>query len=61
MNALTSVVSSLVAGVKGINRKYSHPNIKMTPFVKICLLTLRLYLFILVGLMVYKFVVTVVS
>jgi hypothetical protein len=61
MNALASVLGSLVAGVKGVNRKYARPSIEMTLFVKICLLTLRVYLFVLVGLMVYKFVVTVVG
>jgi len=30
----------------------------MTLFVKVCLLMLRLYLFLLVGLMAYKFTVS---
>ena len=61
MNALVSVLGSLVGGVRTINRKYARPHIETTRFVKICLLTLRLYLFVLVGLLVYKFVVTVVG
>lgn len=59
MNPLHSVVSSLIAGVRAINRKYAQPQIKITPFVRICLLALRVYLLILVGLMVYKFIITV--
>jgi hypothetical protein len=39
-----------------INRRYATPRIKMTPMVRFALLTLRLYLLLLVGLLVYKFV-----
>ena len=42
--------------VKSINRKYATPQIKMTRFVKISLFSLRLYLFFLVGILVYKFI-----
>jgi len=42
--------------VKSINRKYAHPQIKMTPAVKVSLLSLRLYLIFLVGILVYKFI-----
>jgi hypothetical protein len=59
VNALTGVVNSLMSSIRAINRKYAKPQIDMTPFVKICLLTLRLYLFLLVGLMVYKFVISI--
>jgi len=51
MNVLAVVFKSLVTGVRTINRKYATPQIEMTLFVKVCLLTLRLYLFLLVGLM----------
>lgn len=59
MNLLASIFGSLLESVRAINRRYARPHIEMTPFAKICLLALRLYLFLLVGLMVYKFVVTV--
>ena len=39
-----------------INQKYSTPRIEMSPAVKIALLFLRLYLFLLVGLLVFKFI-----
>ncbi len=55
MNSLAVVAKSLVTGVRTINRKYATPQIEMTWFVKLCLLMLRLYLFVLIGLMIYKF------
>jgi len=42
--------------VKSINQKYAKPQIKMTRFVKLSLFSLRLYLFFLVGILVYKFI-----
>ncbi len=45
--------------IKFIHKKYRKPKIEMTPFVKVCLLALRLYVFVLIGLMVLKFIVTV--
>jgi hypothetical protein len=42
--------------VKSINQKYATPQIKMTPLVKLALLSLRLYLLFLVGILVYKFI-----
>lgn len=44
--------------VKAINQKYATPHMKMTPMVKFSLGLLRFYLLFLVGIMVYKFVVT---
>jgi len=58
MHTLATVFSSLIAGVRSVNARYAKPQIEMTPFVKICLFTLRAYLFVLIGLMIYKFVVT---
>lgn len=43
--------------VRGINRRYATPHIKMTPLVKFSLGLLRFYLLFLVGVMVYKFIV----
>lgn len=59
MRAIAAVLGSLVSGARAVTRKYSRPAIEMTPFVKVSLFALRLYLFVLVGLMVYKFIVTV--
>ncbi len=54
------VIRSTVADgrekIRDINRKYATPRIEMSPAVRIALLTLRVYLLLLVGLLVYKFV-----
>jgi hypothetical protein len=42
--------------VKSINQKYAKPQIQMTPMVKVSLLSLRLYLIFLVGILVYRFI-----
>ena len=48
---------SLTAQIREINRKYATPEIEMTPFVRFCLIGLRVYLLILVLLMLFKFVI----
>jgi len=60
MNILARIYQSLTAQVRDINTRYSKPSLQMTPLVKICLLFLRFYLFLLIGLLIYKFI-TVVS
>jgi hypothetical protein len=47
---------TLVAKIREINSRYREPRIEMSAAVRLSLLALRLYLFALVGLMVYKFV-----
>lgn len=47
---------SLVAKIREINSRYRQPRIEMSAAVRVSLMALRLYLFALVGLMVYKFV-----
>jgi len=44
--------------VRTINGKYAKPHMKMTCAVRFSLGILRFYLLFLVGIMVYKFVVT---
>lgn len=51
-----SFFKSIGENVREVNRKYAKPEIEMTLFVKICLLTLRVYLLTMVGLMVYALV-----
>jgi hypothetical protein len=53
------MLSSLISTVRTINRRYAKPQIEMNRLTKICLFGLRVYLFTLVGLMVYKFIETV--
>ena len=58
MAAFAGIIESLISGVRTVNQKYAVPQIEMTAFVKTCLVTLRVYLFVLVGLLLYKFVIT---
>ena len=44
-----------------INRKYATPHVKMTQGVKVALFLLRIYLLLLVGLLIVKFVTIVVT
>ena len=48
--------SNNFAKIQEINRKYAKPNVEMSGWVKASLLFLRLYLILLVGLLLYKFI-----
>jgi hypothetical protein len=50
---------NLYAKIAEINARYGAPRIAMSGTVRLSLMALRLYLFALVGLMVYKFVLLV--
>jgi hypothetical protein len=54
-------IRSFAAKIREINARYQHPRIEMSRAVRVSLMTLRLYLFTLVGLMVYKFVILVIQ
>lgn len=56
MRVLAAVYGDLLRQVRDVNRRYAEPRIKMTPLVKTCLFGLRVYLFTLIGLMLFKFV-----
>ena len=45
--------------IREINEKYSHPRVKMTRGVAVALFMLRLYLILLVGILVIKFITLV--
>jgi len=49
------VFQSAFKQVHDINQRYAVPHIKMSNWVRICLLSLRVYLIILVGLLFFKF------
>jgi hypothetical protein len=49
----------LRATIAEINRRYQTPRIAMSPAVRVSLMALRVYLLLLVGLMIYRFVVLV--
>jgi len=48
--------SNNYAKIKEINKKYATPGVEMSRWVKFALLSLRLYLMFLVGLLIYKFI-----
>ena len=61
LKPLTRFFTNTFSQIAEINRKYSKPQIKTSPAVKISLLLLRLYLILLVGILFFKFYTTVVQ
>ncbi len=59
MKLIAAIYEDLVSQIRRVNERYRTPRIQMTPFVKFCLIGLRVYLFTLVGLMLFKFVTLV--
>ncbi|MDD5675311.1 MAG: hypothetical protein PHC61_14165 [Chitinivibrionales bacterium] len=55
-NAIKLFFKSNFYKISEINKRYSKPSIKITRPVRIALFCLRVYLLVLVGLLVYKFV-----
>lgn len=55
---ITNFFRSARVTVRKINHKYAQPHMKMTRSVRFSLGLLRFYLLFLVGIMVYKFIVT---
>jgi hypothetical protein len=53
---MPSVLGNMVVRVREINQRYKEPKVKLTKWTRAILLTLRLYLLFLVGLLVYAFV-----
>ena len=60
VHSIGSMIAGHVAKVREINRRYATPRLQMSHTVRLALLMLRLYLFVLVGLLAYKFI-TVLS
>ena len=54
-----NAISRLAAKIREINARYHEPRIEMSGAVRISLMALRVYLLLLVGLMVYKFIAIV--
>jgi hypothetical protein len=42
--------------IREINARYAKPKVEMSPVIKFSLTGLRIYLFVLVALLLYKFV-----
>ncbi len=56
---MKSSIERVVRKIREINLRYSQPHIEMSRGVRISLMALRLYLLLLVGLIVYKFILIV--
>ena len=54
--ALQTMVRNNVEHVRAINRRYAHPRLAPSRAVRLALLSLRLYILLLIGLLGYKFV-----
>jgi len=54
--SVTATISGHVEKIRNINRRYATGRIQMSFSVRLALLALRLYLFLLVGLLAFKFV-----
>ena len=59
LRPLKSFYDNALAQITEINRKYKTPQIKTTPMVKFSLILLRVYLFVLIAMLVYKFITLV--
>lgn len=50
------VYREMIGQIREINRRYATPHIKTTRMVTVCLIILRCYLILLVGILIYKFI-----
>jgi hypothetical protein len=49
----------IVQSVREVNRRYAKPGVTMTKGVRAALLMLRIYLLVLIGVLIVKFILTV--
>jgi hypothetical protein len=52
---IVTAITSQFRVIREINQKYAKPRIKMTKWVRLALLGIRLYLIVLVLILAYKF------
>ncbi len=50
--------ANILASIREVNRRYARPEIETTLFTRICLVSLRVYLTVMVVLMLYALVHT---
>jgi len=55
-HVLSTIAADQVEQVRAINRRYAKPRLTMSPAARLALLSLRIYLLLLVGLLAYKFI-----
>ncbi|MBF0560509.1 MAG: hypothetical protein HQL37_00565 [Alphaproteobacteria bacterium] len=54
-HSLRTMLSDSLERIRDINQRYTTPRIRMTGAVRLALLSLRVYLLLLVGLLAFKF------
>ena len=59
MEQIIDSFKDFIQTLRDINEKYKTPHIRMTPMVRWSLLLLRIYLFGMVAILLYKFVTVV--
>ncbi len=60
MEHIMDSFKDFIQTLRDINEKYKTPHIRMTPMVSWSLLLLRIYLFGMIAVLLYKFVTVVV-
>ncbi len=50
------IFTQFIEKIREINARYAKPKVEMSPTIKVSLAALRIYLFILVALLLYKFI-----
>jgi hypothetical protein len=53
---IVSLYKNTLEAVRAINQRYKTPHMKTTRLVRFCLVLLRAYLLLLVGILVFKFI-----
>ena len=56
IHVIGTVIANQIEAVRAVNRRYAEPRLKMSPAARWSLLSLRIYLLVLVGLLAYKFI-----
>jgi hypothetical protein len=56
VHSMGSMIAGHIEKICEINRRYATPRIQMSGAARIALLTLRIYLFVLVALLAYRFI-----
>ena len=55
-NPFKNIFDRWFSTIREINNKYREPRIKITPGVRFALVALRVYLFVLIAIMLFKFI-----
>ncbi len=56
MKKIFNIFRGFFTAVRDVNRKYKQPHIRMTRTISFALFMLRLYLFFIVAILLYKFI-----